>query len=376
MRDLFAIIAIILTVVGLGVFRVPDENALVAAGIKAAADGAVYQEKHPVQISVKGRVVTAQGRVEAAEEAQAIELRLAALEGVETVIGEWVVLPNAAPFTVTLSKTDAGTTAKGFMPEEGALAALAQALELEQTDLVVAAGVPDAQWAGVVERIARTLSQMVGGTARVVDRKIVLSGTVPLPTHAAAIEADFAQLPDGYEATLDLKTQDDGLPYSFFISRDPLMGVRYTGKMPPSFTPSGLDDLGEYAVGSVRSAAVDLGVSSFQPMVEVALRMFELLEDGTITVGPDVLTIQGGPMPQETIDQINTLGRELQMGTVFNTALTPQSDGIPLTLLAEWDGVNLAVSGHVPSTFLSSDGDDPSAAFLEQARFALSLIHI
>lgn len=369
MRDLFAIIAIILTVIGLGVFRVPDENALVAAGIKAAADGAVYQEKHPVQISVKGRAVTAKGRVETKEAAQAIEARLAALDGVEAVIGDWVVLPNAAPFSIALSKSDAGITAQGFVPGETTLAALSKILELEQTDLVVAAGVPDADWAKVVQRTAQALLQMVDGTVDVVDRRIAVSGTVPLPMHAAAIEADLAQLPDGYELTLDVKTQDDGLPYSFFVSRDPIMGVRYSGKLPPDYTPSGLNALGGHVVGSVRTATVDLGVPTFQPVTDIALKMFEHLEDGVITVSPDVLTIQGGPMPQETIEQIETLGGELPGGVVFTTALTPHSDGIPLSLLAEWDGRTLALSGHVPSTFLTAQGDDATAVFLEKAGF-------
>lgn len=369
MRDFFAIIAIILTVIGLGVFRVPDENTLVAAGIKAAADGAVYQEKHPVRISVKGREITAQGRVETKAEALAIEKRLAGLDGVETVVGDWVVLPNAAPFSIALKKTETGITAQGFVPEEGALERLQKTLEVEQAEVVVAAGVPDAHWSDIVQRAAAALMLMVDGTADVVDRKLVMSGTVPLPGHAAAIKAYFAQMPEGYEITLDIVAQDDGLPYSFFISRDPLMGVQFTGKMPPDFDPALLDALEGHVVGSVRSAAVDLNVPAFAPMMGIALAMFDHLQDGVIVVSPNVLTIQGGPLPPETIEKIETLGRDLPEGTVFNSALTPQSDGVPLSLQADWDGKTVILSGHVPSTFLTSGPDDPSAVFLERAGF-------
>lgn len=368
-RDFFAIIAIILTVVGLGVFRVPDENALVAAGIKAAADGAVYQEKHPIRISVKGREVTASGRVETEAEAQAIETRLAALDGVETVIGDWVVLPNAAPFSIQLTKSEAGITTQGFVPDESVLAALQATLGLEQSALVVAAGVPDADWSGLVQRAAGALVQMVEGTVRGVDRNLTLSGTVPLPRHAAAISAGLADVPDGYEVTLEISAQDDGLPYSLFLARDPLMGVRYTGKMPPDFDAAGLNALTGHVVGSVRMASVDLDVQTFEPMVNTALQMFALVEDGAITISPEVLSIQGGPMTPAAIEQINALGQTLPQGTVFNAALTPQDDGIPLSLQATWDGQSLSVQGHVPSTFLASDDDAPKAAFLKRAGF-------
>ena len=85
MRNLFGALSILFAVMALGVLRVPDENALVAAGIRSAAEEAMLSQRHPLAIAVEGGLVTVTGRVESEDERLDVLRRLAALEGVETV---------------------------------------------------------------------------------------------------------------------------------------------------------------------------------------------------------------------------------------------------------------------------------------------------
>ena len=128
MRDLFAILAIIAAVVSLGLFRVPDENALVAAGIRAGAEAALYQQPHPLTVSVKAREITVSGRVESEAARRAVLDTLAALDGVETVVDALVVLPQVAPFVLEITRTAEGVAYAGHLPSEAAVEATEAAL--------------------------------------------------------------------------------------------------------------------------------------------------------------------------------------------------------------------------------------------------------
>ncbi len=374
MRDFFAIVAIVLAVIGLGVFRVPDENALVAAGIKAAADGAVYQEKHPVSITVKGREITAAGRVETEDEARQIEARLAALEGVEQVVGDWTILPNAAPFTLDLVKSDAGYSVAGFVPNTTLKQEIAQILELDNADLTVAAGVPDGDWADVVRAMVQELSALKAGHLLVSDHTTNLSGTVNFPADKRALDQRLSHLPDAYEVTANITVLDDGTPYRVLVAKDPLMGARFQGKIPPNYQLPDLSELGGYVRGSVENAPVDHGVQGFEKAVETGLTLLTALPQGSLSVTPGGVAIDGGPIAMDIADEIEQSALQgLPDGYAFSFDWTPEADTTPLSLVADWDGQTLTLSGHVPSSFLETAPgempDDLAPALLARADF-------
>ena len=239
MRDFFAILAIILAVIALGVFRVPDENALAAAGIKAEAEGAVYQARHPLSIAVKGWVVTVSGRVESEGEELSVIDSLAALQGVEEVISDLVILPAIAPFALSLDKSPEGIVAEGHVPRARLSDQIVAALGTEIT-LPVATGVPDGDWAEVAQRGAASLGLVRSGSFDLRDHRIHLRGVVGLPSEAASLRALWADLPEAFQLDLALEVLDDGLPYSLLITRDPHLGLQVTGKLPPDFDPQDL----------------------------------------------------------------------------------------------------------------------------------------
>ncbi|MGH1415643.1 MAG: hypothetical protein ACRBB0_19295 [Pelagimonas sp.] len=382
MRDFFAIIAIILAVVGLGVFRVPDENALVAAGIKVAAEGAVYQEKHPVRIEVKGRAITASGRVESQDEARQIEVRLAALEGVETVVGDWTILPNAAPFELRFTKTPDATTATGYVPDAQTKQAIADALGLEDVGLedvglVVAAGVPDRDWAEIAVQLAQEIATTRRGDFSLKDRSIHLSGDIDFPTDKQAFDSRLSDLPEGYSTTTDITVLDDGTPYRLLVTKDPHLGVTFQGKLPPDYTLPDLNAVGAHPRGDVTAAAIAHHAPGFEQAVPLGLTLLSHLPKGAVTVTPGTISVSGGPISDDLAKGYHdTALADLPEGYALSFTWTPEPDPQPLTLTVDWDGADLALSGHVPNSFLETAPgqlpDDLPAVVLQRAGFCTS----
>lgn len=369
MRDFFAIIAIILAVIGLGVFQVPDENALVAAGIKAAADGAVYQEKHPVRITVKGREITASGRVETEAEARSIEARLTALDGVESVIGDWVILPNADPFDIRFKVQDGQVSVAGFVPDEPSKAAILAALELQEADLTVAAGVPDRDWAEVAHRLAQDMPRLMQGEARLTGRRVQITGQIHLPTQKTALEQHWAALPDGYESATDLRAVDDGLPYHVTLTRDTIIGASAAGKLPPDVLPEALSGF----ASEFTQAPFALDYPGFEQALELGLSLFDPVPHGSLSVTPGVIFVQGGPLSADQISGLTKRADEAPDGYTVQLTLVPEGDGKALTLTASWDGAQLTLSGHVPANFwgkAEAQDQSPEEYLARQAGFA------
>ncbi|MFY0623072.1 MAG: BON domain-containing protein [Pelagimonas sp.] len=347
MRDLFAILAIILAVVGLGVFRVPDENALVAAGLQVAAERATYQARHPLQISVKGRELSVSGRVESESEGQRWIATLAGLEGVETVVNDLTVLPTVAPFVLRGWQNDTRRY-EGHVPQVGLAEDLAE-------DLPVAVGAPDQNWDEVARLADQALDLMLGGEFTLLDQSLTLTGQVHRPHQVAQVKAFFDELPEGYTAQIAVTAVDDGLPYSVQIARDALMGLRISGKLPPDFDTSGFENLGPVQVLDLSHAPRPLEQYGFGKALAEVLPLVAALDLGVVTVAPGVVSISGGPVSAEVMAQAEALRGKLPEGYALTLALTPEDLGGPLALSANWDGLALELRGRVPAGFEGSD---------------------
>lgn len=348
MRDLFGLLVIALALIGLGVFRVPDDNAMVTRGILAEAQEAVRDNPHPLTVTVRGARVTVAGPVDSpADRARVLSL-LADIQGVETVQDRLVQVPVVSPFWIEM---DGGpqAAARGYVPRARDSAQLAAVLGFDPEPVTVAQGVPDADWAGVAGRLASALSLLETGQARLEDRSGALRGTALLPDTLGQIDALLADLPEGYAVTRELQALDDGLPYALHISRDDLMGLRISGKLPPGFDLSLFDVLGTAYSQTARIGPVDLKVPGFEPAARAALALFAQMPAGVLTVGQGNLGLSGGPVPDALIAQAKAL--ELPPGWRSELALIPQDDGTPLGLTVDWDGSGMAAQGKVPAGF-------------------------
>ncbi|MDA7425183.1 BON domain-containing protein [Thalassococcus lentus] len=350
MRDFFAIVAILFAVITLGVFQVPDKNALVSAGIRAEAEAALYQQRHPISVEVEGRVITASGRVESDDEARAVVAKLGSLEGVDAVVSKLDVLPRVAPFLLKIDKDSDDISLNGHVPVQALNATLSKHLETD-VDLPTATGAPDLAWVPVAERGAEALGLLLKGEMRLEDRVFQLTGTAHLPAHLEQVETILADLPDDYSVSLSIDVLDDGLPYSLFMNRDPYMGLRVSAKLPPSFDVSLLDAIGVPQDQTIALAPLPLNQPEFGLVAELAIGIMKDLPQGTVGVGPRVLSVQSGPVPEQIAQSIEALRADLPPGWTMQLALVPEDSGDPLALRAEWSGETLVLTGRVPSDF-------------------------
>lgn len=348
MRDLFGLLVIALALVWLGVFRVPDENALVTRGILAEAQEAVRDHPHPLTVTVKGARVSVAGPVDSPADRGRVLSLLNDIPGVEAVQDRLVQLPVIAPFWIDMDRGPEGA-ARGYVPSAGDAAQLAAVLGFDPEPLTVAQGAPDAEWTEVAGRLARALRLLEDGQTRLEDRSGTLRGTALLPGTLDQIDTLLSDLPAGYTVTRDLQALDDGLPYSLHISRDDLMGLRISGKLPPGFDLALFDDLGQAQSQTAQIGPVDLEVPGFEAAARAGLALFAQMPAGALTLGPGTLGLSGGPVPDAMITQAK--GLELPPGWRVHLALIPEDDGAPLSLMVDWDGISLTAQGKVPAEF-------------------------
>ncbi len=374
MRDVFGILAICLAIVALGVFRVPDENALVAAGIKAAAEAALYQEPHPLSVAVKGRVVTVSGRVESEADLRSVAARLSALDGVDEVRTELVVMPVVTPFVLSVTKHEADVQLTGHAPS----AALAQRIIAELglaeagVALPVASGVPDRDWGAVALLAAEQVAGMLDAEMVLQDRALSLGGTTHLPARAAAIAHALEDLPEDYSLSLDLEAVDDGTPYRFHMARDGLLGLRLAGKLPPDFDEAALAVLGSPQDSALERAPLPLDAPGFAPALQAVLPLAAGLTYGVVTVGAGLVTLEGGPVSEAQLADAEALAAQLPEGYALHLALVPEDEDTPWHVTLDWDGETLAFDGRVPRDFDAQALADSMQAPLDAARLAFA----
>ena len=374
MQNLFGILAIGLAVIALGVFRVPDENALVAAGIKAAAQAELYQQTHPLEVAVRGRIVTVSGRVESEAEARAVVARLRDLDGVEDVRNALTILPVVRPFVLRVERGDEGLDLTGHAPSSAVADAVADILGVPDQALPVATGTPDGDWGSVAVRAARQFVRVLDGSLTLQDRVLTLTGTVHQPSDLQAIETVLADLPEGYIANLALEAVDDGTPYRFHMRRDAYLGTRLSGKLPPDFDTAALDAFGTVEERKITRAPLPLDVPGFSEALALILPLAADLPRGSVTVAPQVASIEGGPVTAEFIARAEALAERLPEGFALGLGLVPDDSGEPWAVTLEWDGAVLSMQGRVPLDFdpealAKRMGVEPGPVLLDRAPY-------
>lgn len=348
MRDIFGLIVITLVLVGLGLFRVPDENAMVTRGIQAEAEALLSSQPHALAVVVEGTRLSVSGRVNRQADRRAVLAALGDIQGVKEVRDQLQVLPDISPFWIEFVKGTDGFV-QGYVPTARDADKLGALLGLDTSALTVAAGAPDDDWGAVALALADAAIVLDTGSVRLQDQHARLQGVALRPATLDQIALRLDALPEGYSVDTEFSAVDDGLPYALQISRDNRMGLRIAGKLPPEFDLTVLDDLGDVQEQSVVLGPVDLGIPEFQDAVLSALAVFRHLPDGSMTVAPGVISLTGGPVPQSLIDRARSL--VLPPGWRVEVALVPEDDGAPLAFDAQWDGEKLTASGKVPADF-------------------------
>ncbi len=134
-------------------------------------------------------------------------------------------------------------------------------------------------FAPVVMGGVKALSALENGELSVVGTDVTLTGLARTPAEADAAKAALADLPDGYSASIDLQTLDDGTPPKFTVNYDASGAVSVDGKLPAGTSLADIGDAlgtnevsGEPTVGLVGDGTPSLerlnALSSWLPELE------------------------------------------------------------------------------------------------------------
>jgi OOP family OmpA-OmpF porin len=203
-----------------------------APDIQADIDGRTKEQLASVEsageltIDTDGRHVTLQGYAASEAEKQQILERAEEVWGALGPIDEIKLLDVAKPFKVSITKeVDGRTFLEGVVPSEAARLALIEKAEAAfggqvESDLTLAAGVPEGDWIGAVQNGMDGLSILNHGELSIVDSGIDLTGEAPRSDDLDRIEALKAAAAEGFDWSSDLDVERPTVsPYTFAVEK-------------------------------------------------------------------------------------------------------------------------------------------------------------
>ena len=215
----------------------PDEHwpAFVALGVQ----GISMMENASFEIS--DRTIQVSGLAQSFEHRDAVQAIFASLPAGYSAQVNLDVAPTI-PYVFNGSKQESGEAYSGYVPSASARGGLAGLIGDDAQTLKPTAGMPDDNWLSVVGVGVKAMKRLNVGTLAVVDREVSLTGSVNTPDAITSIQSLFATMPEGYTASVNLKSLDDGTPSVLNFDWVAGKGGSINGKGPDGVS---LDDLAD-----------------------------------------------------------------------------------------------------------------------------------
>jgi OOP family OmpA-OmpF porin len=185
----------------------PDENwpAFVALGAKS------IDQMKDASFQITDRSIQVSGVAASFEQRDAVRAMFDTLpEGYRAQVS--LDIAPTIPYVFNGTRTQDGDTYSGYVPSPSAAVGLTGLIGDDAKALKPTAGMPDDNWLSVVGVGVKAMKSLNAGELSVVDRDVFLTGSVNTPDAVASIQDLFATMPDGYTASVNLKSLDDGTP--------------------------------------------------------------------------------------------------------------------------------------------------------------------
>ncbi|MEM8792439.1 MAG: OmpA family protein [Pseudomonadota bacterium] len=333
-----------------------------AARIEADIDTRVRQAvlpiaKHAVEIETSGRHVTITGIADTAEERQRLLDAARAVDGQVEVTDALRVLETVQPYTLRAWRApDGRISITGLVPsrevEETLIAAAGDAAEGAgvEANLTLAAGMPDADWIGMVEAGLVAMSTLEDGSIRLSDRDGLLSGIADgIPGRDTAIAELSADGFGNWQTDIRIKLPVIS-PYSFTAAKT-AQGFSWQGYAPNEEISARLIERATILGGKGASGEITLADGmpgdAWPGLVESGLGSLSLLRDGRLSIEDMALTLEG------SVDTAEDLARlEATFGSDWSVSITVLSpDPAPRLLITMPLGGQAEASGRLPKQF-------------------------
>ncbi|MEC3859857.1 OmpA family protein [Mesobacterium sp. TK19101] len=350
MRDVFAIAVIFFVLAGLGLFEVPNDDAVIEAGIRAQAQGILADHPHALELTVAGREISVTGRVDSQAQRRALESRLRAIDGVEAVSGAFEVLPAVDRFEFRMTKSNDGTMRAGGHVLRGATSVqVAQLAAVERVPLTVATGAPDDAWDDVIKILTSVVVALDTAEVSLSGHDGQVRGVATWPAQAERAQALLAGLPEAYKVAAQIDVLDDGRPFLFMAELHPRLGLTLRGKIPPSLGRAPLlAALGQPSRDLVQVAPADPDLPGFAGAVQTGARLLAQAGAGQVLVTGDSVLLSGARATPALVQAVAAARAELGDGYQLDTSLLPDEPDLPFGLRIEKAATGVTLSGFLP----------------------------
>lgn len=283
-------------------------------------------------VDTDGRHVTLRGYAASeAEKGQIIE-RAEEVWGALGPIDEIELLEVVTPYEISIAKeVDGRSTLRGVVPSETARLALidkAEALFGEQvdSDLTLAAGVPEGNWLGAVLQGMDGLAVLNHGQLQIVDNDVNLSGEAPRSDDVERIEVLKDELSDGFSwsGALDVERPTVS-PFTFAVDK---AGDLWTvdGYAPDEEVRGRLLSKIHIMAADAEIRA-DIRLADGMPngdwplKTEAAIEALAKLERGTLEIQDQGVSLEGDVANQADLDAIQAVASETPGGADWRSDL-------------------------------------------------------
>lgn len=343
MRKLLGCAVLALGVGGLGWVAMSRDAPRIQMQISAAAQSVAQSDPSDIAVAVSGRDVRVSGVVTDDVERARLLNTFQSLDGVRVVdVGGVETLPLADPFELIATLDTTGEIAvSGAVPDASTLAAFGAGSEL-----ILSAGVPDSDWAGIAKAGVAGLALLQSGTLTLTDRDIGITGRAATPRERDAATAFLEGLPEGYSASVDIEVEDDGTPLRLTAERAADGMVTASGKLPSDLPVAQV--LAGADATQVVQATIPATDADWPDAARSALNALRLLKDGRLTFEDRQITLTGSATPDGK-SEAEAVMRSVSEGYDVAVNIALWDDGAPLTLTMTWDGVQAVATGKRPA---------------------------
>jgi OmpA-OmpF porin, OOP family len=319
------------------------------AALDFGLDALAALPRSKITIEATRVTVTAIAESAAAKRATERRLRETAPEGVELVLSISAPRPVLTPFTLRFVKDDRGArfdACSADSPEaRDRILAAARAAGLPgEASCLVGLGQPSPRWADAAAMGIAAVGELGGGSVTFSDADVLLQA--PQGTRQADFDRIAGRLQTSLPPVFSLRSvmpepapdttaeqADDSIP-EFVATRSPEGQVLLRGRMPDELTRDAVQSFALARFGSETTEATVRIVEDVPPgwavRVLVALEALSGLNNGAMTVRPDVIRITGETGNAEARDEIARLvtaklgeGTDLVLDVRYREELDP-----------------------------------------------------
>jgi len=314
-----------------------------------------------LEVETDGRHVTLRGYAASEAEREEIIERARDVWGALGPIDEIELLKVEAPYELSIAKEDSGRTIlKGVVPSETARLSLIEKAEQAfgdgvESELTLAAGVPDGDWIGAVSQGMDGLAILNHGQLNVVDSAVDLTGEAARGTDVDRIEALKIETPDGFilNGELDVKKP---LVSPFTLAVNKVEGAwQVDGYAPDEATRGQLLSTIQAAAGDAEVKA-DIQLADGMPgddwpvRADAAIEAFAKLETGELSISDETVSMNGDIASQADLEVLQALTSKAPGGADWQSDLVVLRPTIRPYVVAIEKGADGAwsIAGAVP----------------------------